>query len=150
MGVGMKILISFLAFLIFFPLSVYSQTSQGTISQSDAEKYRNFLNEQRVGEKSGNLNYKYYPDDRNTKVRKLSESIHYHDNEARIAKEQSKYERMTEKEDLKLSKEKKMQELVDKGVSAKSDKEADRYYKGAKELKDSKSKTKKNISVGVR
>jgi len=146
----MKILISFLALLIFFPLSVYSQTSQGTISQSDVEKYRNFLNEQRIGDKSGNLNYQNYSDDRNTKVRKLSESIHYHDNEARFAKEQSKYERMAEKEDLILSKEKKMQELVDKGLSAKSDKEADRYYKGAKELRDSKTKSKKSISIGVR
>ena len=147
----MKIfLLIIFSLLITLPLSALCQDRQGTISQNDTEKYRNFLNQQRSGEKSGPANYQEYTDDRNTKVRKLSESVQYHENEARTAKEQARDERLKEKEDLKLSKEKKIQELVDKGSKAKSDKESDKYYKGARELKDSPYKPKKSVGVSVR
>lgn len=146
----MKLFFCVLAFLIFFPFSGFAQDRQGTISQSDADKYKSFLKEQRGGEKSDSNNYQDYRDDRNTKVRKLSESIRYQEKEARIAKEQAKDERLKEKEDTKLSREKKISELVDKGVSAKTDKEADRYYKGARELKDPTVKTKSNVGVRIK
>ncbi len=137
-------------FIMILPLNAFCQYKQETMSQSDAEKYRNFLNVQRGGEQTGTVNYQDYSDDRNTKVRKLSESVQHHENEAKIAKEQARDERNKEKEDLKLSKEKKIQELVDKGSKAKSDKDSEKYYKGARELKDSPYKSKKSIGVSVR
>lgn len=143
----MKSFFCVLVFLIFMPFSILAQDRQGAISQSDADKYRSFLNEQRVGEKNDAGNYQDYRDDRNTKVRKLSESVKYQEKEARIAKEQARDERAIEREDLKISRDKKINELVDKGTSAKTDKEADRYYKGARELKDPTVKTKSNVGV---
>jgi hypothetical protein len=136
-----------MAFLIFLPFYASAQDRQGTVSGSDAAKYRSFLNEQRGSEKSGAGNSQGYEDDRNTKVRKLSESIQYQEKEARIAKEQARDERAREKEDLKISREKKINELVDKGVSAKTDKEADRYYKGARQLKEPSKKSKSDVDV---
>ena len=146
----MKPFFCVLVFLMFFPFSGFAQDRQGAISQSDADKYRSFLNEQRSGEKSDAGNYQYYRDDRNTKVRKLSESVKYQEKEARIAKEQARDERAIEREDLKISRDKKINELVDKGASAKTDKEADRYYKGARELKDPTIKTKSNVGVRIK
>lgn len=137
-----------LAFLIVFPFYAFAQDRQGTISGSDAAKYRSFLNEQRGNEKSNTGNVQDYGDDRNTKVRKLSESTQYEEKEARIAKEQARDERAREREDLKISRDKKINELVDKGANTETDKEADRYYKGARQLKDSSTKSKS--SVGVR
>jgi hypothetical protein len=132
--------------LILSPFYVFAQGSQGTtISGSDAAKYRSFLNEQRGSEKSDTGNFQEYRDDRNTKVRKLSESIQYEEKEARIAKERTRDERAREREDLKIAREKKVIELVDKGASAKTDKEADRYYKGAKQLKESSTKSKSYV-----
>jgi hypothetical protein len=135
--------------LILSPFYVFAQGSQGAISGSDAAKYRSFLNDQRGSEKSDTGNFQDYRDDRNTKVRKLSESIQYEEKEAKIAKERSRDERAREREDLKITREKKIIELVDKGASAKTDKEADRYYKGAKQLKESSTKSKSNVNAGV-
>lgn len=136
-----------LAFLILLPFHVFAQDRQGTISGSDAAKYRSFLKEQRGSEKSGVGNIQDYGDDRNTKVRKLSESIQYEEKEAKIAKEQARDERAKEREDLKISRDKKINELVDKGASAKTDKEADRYYKGARQLKEPSKKSKSDADV---
>ncbi|MCX5809622.1 MAG: hypothetical protein NTX36_09680 [Proteobacteria bacterium] len=136
-----------LAFLILLPFHVFAQDRQGTISGSDAAKYRSFLKEQRGSEKSGVGNIQDYRDDRNTKVRKLSESIQYEEKEAKIAKEQARDERAKEREDLKISRDKKINELVDKGASAKTDKEADRYYKGARQLKEPSKKSKSDADV---
>ncbi|MCX5815627.1 MAG: hypothetical protein NTX75_05205 [Proteobacteria bacterium] len=139
-----------LAFLILLPFYAFTQDRQGTISGSDAAKYRSFLNEQRGSEKSDTGNIQGYGDDRNTKVRKLSESIQYQEKEARIAKQQARDERAIEREDLKISRERKINELVDKGVSAETDKEADRYYKGARQLKEPSTKSKSNVGVSYR
>lgn len=136
-----------LAFLILLPFHVFAQDRQGTISGSDAAKYRSFLKEQRGSEKSGVGNIQDYGDDRNTKVRKLSESIQYEEKEAKIAKEQARDERAKEREDLKISRDRKINELVDKGAGAKTDKEADRYYKGARQLKEPSKKSKSDADV---
>ena len=139
-----------LACLIVFPFHVFAQGSQGAMSASDSAKYRSFINDQRGNEKSDISNIQDYGDDRNTKVRKLSESIQYQEKEARIAREQAREERAREKEDLKISREKKINELVDKGVDAKTDKEADRYYKGARQLKEPSTKSKYNAGASYR
>lgn len=136
-----------LAFLILLPFYASAQDRPGTISGSDAAKYRSFLKEQRGSEKNDTGNIQDYGDDRNTKVRKLSESIQYQEKEARVAKEQARDERAREMEDLKISRDRKINELVDKGASAKTDKEADRYYKGARELKEPSKKSKSNVDV---
>jgi len=139
-----------LAFIILLPFHVFAQGSQGTMSESDAAKYNNFLKDQRGSEKSDINNVLDYRDDRNTKVRKLSESVQYQEKEARIAKEQARDERARQREDLKISREQKINELVDKGASAKTDKEADRYYKGAKQLKEPSTKSKYGTGISYK
>lgn len=133
--------------LMLSPVYTYAQDERGAISETDAAKYRSILSEQRSSEKGNAGNLQDYGDDRNTKVRKLSESIQYQEKEGKIAKEQAGYERAIEKEDLKSSRAKKIDELVDKGVNAKTDKEADRYYKGARQLKETSTKSKPNTGV---
>jgi len=133
--------------LILLPFYASAQYRQGDISGSDEAKYRSFLNKQRSSEKSNTDSIQDYGDDRNTRVRKLSESIQYKEKEARIAKEQARDERAREKEDLKISRDRKINELVDKGVSSGTDKEADRYYKGARQLKEPSIKSKSNIDL---
>lgn len=139
-----------LAFFILLSGNVFSQDIRdGSLSGSDVVKYKLFLKEQRSND-IGNVETQSYSDDRNTKVRKLQESINYQEKESRIAREQARDERMKEREDIKIAREKRINELVDKGVSAKTNEEANRYYKGARELKEPTAKTKKSIGVSIR
>ncbi len=148
----MKYILYMLAFLIFVPFTIYAQgRNNSTISESEAEKYKHFLREQRTYDKPGSKNIEVYRDDRNTEVRKLSESIQFYEREARMAKEHARDERVKEKEDLQMSKEKKIYELVNKGNDAKSENEAEKYYKKARELKaSSPRKSKKHIGINIR
>lgn len=129
----MKYLLFVLAVCLVFVFTYSSVNAQkGDFSD---EKYRNFLKEKREGDTKETANIQDYRDDRNTKVRKISESIKYEEMRAREAAEQAKYERGKQWDDLKYAREKKIDELVDKGASAQTEKEAARYYKGARELK---------------
>jgi len=146
----MKYITFLLPFFIVLPFHTFAQDTSGGLSGSDIVRYKMLLKEKRSIEAGDSGNVQPYSDDRNTKVRKLSESINFQEKEARIAKEQATYERLKEKEDLKIAKDKKHYELVDKGASAKTDEESSRYYKGARELKDTTPRQKKSIGVSYR
>ncbi|MCX5810553.1 MAG: hypothetical protein NTX36_14505 [Proteobacteria bacterium] len=121
----MRYLVFILFFLIIFPMNalcqikvnvVKSQVDQKVLSDTEAEKYKSILSKIRKSDKK--KEFADYKEDRNTKFRKLGESIVFEEREANIARYRAREGRDIERWDTKTS-------LIEKSYSG-TDRESER------------------------
>lgn len=105
---------------------VKSQVDQKVLSDTEAEKYKSILSKIRKSDKK--KEFVDYKEDRNTKFRKLGESIVFEEREANIARDRAREGRYDAAWDARMS-------YIDKGYSAPTDRESNRAFRAADQLK---------------
>jgi hypothetical protein len=127
------ILISFI--LIFLPFDAICQNKENfvqyqagvrVLSDIDADKYKSFLSEMRKSDIK--REFADYKEDRDTRLRKLRESIAFEEREANIANQRAWEGRYKETYDARMS-------YINKGYSSESDRESIRAFKAADQLR---------------
>ncbi|MCX5811017.1 MAG: hypothetical protein NT178_00500 [Proteobacteria bacterium] len=131
----MRYFIFILFFLIIFPANalcqkkvaiVQHQVDEKFLSEVEADKYKSFLSEMRTSDRK--REFADYKEDRDTKYRKLSESIAFEEREASIANQRAWEGRYKETYDTRMS-------YINKGYSAQTDRESVRAFRAADQLR---------------
>jgi len=131
----MRYLVIILFLLIFFPTNVLCQNKEKNVqfqaddsilSNIDADKYKSFLIDMRKSDIK--REFADYKEDRDTRYRKLRESIAFEEREARIANQRAWEGRYSEAWDSRMS-------YINRGYSAQSDRESIRAFKAADQLR---------------
>ncbi len=127
----MRYFVIILFILVFFPANVLCQNKEfqsdnSFLSNIDADKYKSFLIEMRKSDIK--REFADYKEDRDTRYRKLRESIAFEEREARIANQRAWEGRYSEAWDSRMS-------YINRGFSAQSDTESGRAFKAADMLR---------------
>ncbi|MBA4416381.1 MAG: hypothetical protein C0392_00495 [Syntrophus sp. (in: bacteria)] len=131
----MGYLVFILLFLIIFPMNglcqikvniIKPQVEQGALSDTEADKYRSFLREMRTSD--AKRVFVDYNEDRDTKYRKLRESIAFEEREGRIAGARAWEGRYKDTHDARMS-------YIEKGYSTSTNSESNRAFKAASQLR---------------
>jgi hypothetical protein len=124
-----------LFFLIIFPTNALCQkkvnfvqprVDERVLSDVEAEKYKSLLSDMRKSDTK--REFADYKEDRDTRYRKLRESIAFEERESNIANQRAWEGRYKETYDARMS-------YINKGYSAQSDRESIRAFRAADQLR---------------